>query len=75
MAKGKHGLVIEKGMRRGLLLPQVPVEWGWDRDEFLVHICRKAGLPADAWKSPDTQLFVFSAQVFNEGDYPGIREK
>jgi AmmeMemoRadiSam system protein B/AmmeMemoRadiSam system protein A len=70
---GKHGLVIEKGFNRGLLLPQVPVEWGWDRDEFLVHICRKANLPPDAWKSSDTNLYVFSAQVFNEGDYPDLK--
>jgi AmmeMemoRadiSam system protein A len=65
---GTHGLVIRKGFNSGLLLPQVPVEWGWDRDEFLVHICRKAGLPSDAWKSPDAQLMVFSAQVFSEHD-------
>ncbi|MCD6386361.1 AmmeMemoRadiSam system protein B [Candidatus Sumerlaeota bacterium] len=72
---GKHGLVIEKGFQRGLLLPQVPVEWGWDRDEFLVHICQKAGLPPDAWKDPDSKLFVFSAQVFNENDFPELRKK
>ncbi len=62
---GKHGLTIEKGNRHGLLLPQVPGEWGWDRDTFLVHICRKAGLPDDAWKEGAT-LKVFSAQVFGE---------
>jgi len=62
---GKHGLTIEKGYHHGLLLPQVPGEWGWDRDTFLVHICRKAGLPDDAWKEGAT-LKVFSAQVFGE---------
>ena len=67
---GKHGLVIEKGWHRGLLLPQVPVEWKWDRDEFLVHICAKAGLPATAWKDPSTKLYVFSAQVFSEEEFP-----
>lgn len=71
---GKHGLVIEKGFHRGLLLPQVPVEWGWDRDEFLVHICGKAGLPPDAWKDPEAKLFVFSAQVFSENDFPELRK-
>lgn len=62
---GKHGLTIEKGYHHGLLLPQVPGEWGWDRDTFLVHICRKAGLPDDAWKE-GAILKVFSAQVFGE---------
>jgi len=72
---GKHGLVIQKGWNRGLLLPQVPVEWGWDRDEFLVHICSKAGLPTNAWKDPEAKLFVFSAQVFNEEEYPELKRK
>lgn len=63
---GKHGLIIEKGWNRGLLLPQVPVQWGWDRDEFLKGICRKAGLPNGAWKDPDTKLFIYSSQVFHE---------
>ncbi len=62
---GVHGLVIEKGNHRGLLLPQVPVEWGWDRAEFLAHTCRKAGLPADAWQS-GAQLYTFTAEVFSE---------
>jgi hypothetical protein len=63
---GKHGLVIEKGWNRGILLPQVPVEWKWNRDEFLKHICLKAGLPTDAWKDKDTKLYSFSSQVFHE---------
>ena len=62
---GKHGLIISKGLRRGLLLPQVPVEWGWNRDDFLKAICQKAGLPEDAWKH-GAELFIFSAQVFSE---------
>jgi hypothetical protein len=63
---GKHGLIIEKGWNRGLLLPQVPVQWGWDRDEFLKGICRKAGLPNGAWKDPDTKHYIYSSQVFHE---------
>ncbi len=62
---GTHGLVIEKGGARGLLLPQVPVEWGWDRLTFLRHTCRKAGLPMDAWQH-GAQLFSFMAEVFSE---------
>jgi len=61
---GTHGLLIRRGLRRGLLLPQVATEQGWDRTRFLVGVCRKAGLPADAWKSAD--LFSFTAQVFGE---------
>jgi AmmeMemoRadiSam system protein A len=63
---GQHGLLIEKGMHRGVLLPQVPVEQGWDAAQFLEHICLKAGLPTDAWKHPDTKLFVFSALIISE---------
>jgi len=62
---GTHGLVIEQGRARGLLLPQVPVEWGWDHDEFLAHTCRKAGLPPDAWRR-GAGLFTFTAEVFTE---------
>ncbi len=61
---GRHGLVIRSGGRSGLLLPQVPVEWGWDRQEFLQHTCRKAGLPPDAWRKQGTQLLWFEAEVF-----------
>ncbi len=63
---GRHGLMIEKGFNRGVLLPQVPVEQGWDEAEFLDQICIKAGLPRGAWKEPDAKLFVFSALVFGE---------
>jgi AmmeMemoRadiSam system protein A len=63
---GKHGLVVEKGFHRGLLLPQVAEEYKWEQDAFLEHTCRKAGLPADAWQDADTRIFVFSAEVFGE---------
>ncbi len=64
---GRDGLVISKGYHRGLLLPQVPVEWGWDRDEFLCHTCTKAGLPEDAWRG-DVLIERFEAEVFGEAD-------
>lgn len=64
---GVHGLLIAKGSYQGLLLPQVPVEWGWDREEFLRQTCRKAGLPPQAWKE-GAKIFRFSAQVFGEED-------
>ena len=65
---GLHGLVIELGGRRGLLLPQVATEYGWERMEFLANVCRKAGLPRDAWSLPGAAIFVFSAEVFAEED-------
>ena len=62
---GRHGLLIEKGWSRGLLLPQVATQWGWDREQFLAQTCRKAGLPPTAWKSGAT-LWRFAAEVFAE---------
>ncbi len=66
IAVGKHGLLIINKENSGLLLPQVPVEQGWDRRTFLEQTCRKAGLPKDAWKDPDTDIFQFTAFVFGE---------
>lgn len=63
---GRHGLIVERGLRRGLLLPQVAAERGWDVTMFLEHTCLKAGLPPDAWREPDTRLSVFEALVFGE---------
>lgn len=63
---GKHGIYIEKGFYRGVLLPQVAVEHNWDRLAFLRQTCLKAGLPTDAWKADDADIYVFSAQVFGE---------
>lgn len=62
---GRHGLIIERGSRRGLLLPQVPAERGWDRETFLAQSCLKAGLPADAWLH-GARIFIFEAEVFGE---------
>jgi AmmeMemoRadiSam system protein A len=62
---GRHGLIIEQGHRRGLLLPQVATEQGWDRTAFLDHACRKASLPADAWRH-GAKILIFAAQVFGE---------
>jgi len=62
---GRHGLIISRGDMRGLLLPQVPVEWNWDRERFLNETCRKAGLPPDAWRQ-GARIQAFTAQVFEE---------
>jgi AmmeMemoRadiSam system protein A len=62
---GQHGLLVEHGWRRGLLLPQVAVEWNWDAETFLARTCHKAGLPEDAWKS-GASVWRFSAEVFGE---------
>lgn len=67
---GAHGLRITSGARRGLLLPQVASEHGWDAATFVAHVCRKAGLPDDGWRSPDAQLETFTAQVFNDTTHP-----
>ena len=66
---GRDGLVIEDGLRRGLLLPQVAVEQGWDRVEFLDATCRKAGLPPGAWRE-HARLFRFEAVHFSEDEGP-----
>ncbi|HMA63038.1 MAG TPA: AmmeMemoRadiSam system protein B [bacterium] len=62
---GKHGIIIKKGFQQGLLLPQVATDQGWDRRTFLQHTCRKAGLPTTAWQNQDTEIKIFSAQVFS----------
>jgi len=65
---GKHGLMLSMGYRSGLLLPQVPGEWGWDRDEFLHHLCGKAGLPSGSHLDPRAKLMRFEAEVWSEED-------
>ncbi len=75
---GRHGLVISQGTHRGLLLPQVSAERGWDRETFLEQTCRKAGLPLDAWRKSagieatiettiETTIEAFTAEVFSDG--------
>ena len=62
---GCHGLVVEQGSHRGLLLPQVAVEWGWTVEQFLRHTCMKAGLPGDAWQR-GAAVYRFDAEVFGD---------
>lgn len=69
----RHGIVAERGMRRALLLPQVATEMGWGEEQMLDAVCRKAGLPGDAWRDRGTRLSVFEATVFGEAD-PGSGE-
>lgn len=75
---GKHGLIIKAGSYSGLLLPQVPVEQGWNEEEYLSGLCAKAGLPSDYWQSQigGYELYMFEAQIFTE-EKPGgdINEK
>ena len=73
---GRDGLIAEKGFYRGLLLPQVPVEWGWDVEEFLSQTCIKAGLPPDAWIDEDTKIYSFQGQIFAEKEpYGDVEER
>ncbi len=65
---GTHGIYIISPRGRGVLLPQVAVEYGWDRDTFLEHTCQKAGLPSGCWREPDVRIMIFSAQIFGEKD-------
>jgi AmmeMemoRadiSam system protein A len=71
---GRHGLVVTLGARRGLLLPQVPTEYNWDRETFLAETCHKAGLPEDAWQHGAT-LEAFTAEVFRDLAEPALRHK
>lgn len=65
---GQHGLYMRHGLNTGLLLPQVATEYGWDREEFLEHCCLKAGLPPGAWREGETEMMIFRALVFGEGE-------
>jgi len=73
---GRDGLIVEQGFYKGLLLPQVPVEQGWDKEEYLSHTCMKAGLMPDAWFDKSTKIYRFSGQIFTETVPDGeIKEK
>lgn len=63
---GEDGLIIERGLSKGLLLPQVPVEWHWDVEEFLANCCMKTGLPPDAWLVKGTKIYKFSCIIAKE---------
>ena len=63
---GRDGLIIENSHHRGLLLPQVPLEWNWDIKDYLENLCYKAGLHKDAWKEEKTKIYSFQAQIFEE---------
>ncbi len=63
---GKHGLYIVQGRFRGLLLPQVATQYGWDKATFLAQTCRKSGLKESAWRDPNTMVYTFEAEVFSE---------
>jgi uncharacterized protein (TIGR00296 family) len=63
---GEDGLIVEKGLYKGLLLPQVPVEWEWCEEEFLCQCCAKAGLPPDSWLTKDAKIYKFQAIIFEE---------
>jgi AmmeMemoRadiSam system protein A len=69
---GIHGIYIVRGGHSGLLLPQVATTHGWDRQTFLEQTCYKAGLLSDAWKDENTEIYIFSAEFFNEA---GLRRK
>jgi uncharacterized protein (TIGR00296 family) len=63
---GLHGLLVERGWNKGLLLPQVPVEWGWSEEEFVSQCCAKAGLPTNEWLKKATKVYKFEGLVFQE---------
>jgi AmmeMemoRadiSam system protein A len=65
---GRDGLIVRWGEVQGLLLPQVAARYGWDAETFLAHTCRKAGLPAEAWRWPDVQIFTFHVEIIQEGE-------
>jgi AmmeMemoRadiSam system protein A len=68
---GRHGIVVERGGHRALLLPQVAGEMGWSETQMFAAVCRKANLPQDAWRDPETNLFVFESVCFGHGPDAG----
>lgn len=73
VAVGQHGLVVEAGWRRGLLLPEVATDEGWDAEAFLSGTCRKAGLGADAWRRPGVKLYRFETEHFSEEQVRSVK--
>ena len=63
---GEDGLIIENGPYRGLLLPQVAIDWGWNKEEFLSNTCTKAGLSPSCWMNDDVMIYKFSSEIFEE---------
>ena len=72
---GRHGIVVERGSRRALLLPQVATEMGWDEKQMLEAVCRKAYLPTDAWRDGSTRLMVFESTCFSDADLDAARDE
>ena len=74
---GRDGLIVKRGYNSGLLLPQVPLEYGWKEEAFLDHTCQKAGLPSGCWKEKQTKIFSFEGIIFSEEQPNGkiIRKK
>jgi uncharacterized protein (TIGR00296 family) len=72
---GEDGLIVERRQYKGLLLPQVPVEWGWCEEEFICQCCIKAGLPPDSWLIKDTKIYKFRAIIFEEKTPSGEIER
>ena len=68
---GQDGLIVRYGYNSGLLLPQVPIEWGWNAKKFLEHTCEKAGLPQDYWEKPEIEVQKFQGIVFKEKEPKG----
>ncbi|HIE43772.1 MAG TPA: AmmeMemoRadiSam system protein A [Candidatus Omnitrophica bacterium] len=67
---GRHGVIVKRGLNQGIFLPQVATETGWSKEGFLSNLCsQKAGLPPDAWKDKATEIYIFTAQVFEEEQY------
>jgi AMMECR1 domain-containing protein len=69
---GEHGLIVERGGFKGLLLPQVPVEWNWCEEEFLCQCCMKAGLTPDTWLAKGTKIYKFKGIIFEEETPQGV---
>ncbi len=68
---GRDGLIVKRGVFSGLLLPQVPVDWNWNEEQFLSQTCVKAGLPPDSWLLEDTEIFSYQSEIFEETEPKG----